>query len=107
MVEVCGFSGVLCQIPAECTSSLHETKAAIEVATGIKAREQRLFAGTVPFDDDLFKAALAAGGVSALTLARRRPLQAMWLELVQVSWQRLCDAPLAIRSDSEVVTGSC
>lgn len=75
-------------------------------ASGIPAREQRLLAGTVePLDGTLVLDYIRDGVQDEalfLTMVRRHPEQARWLEAIRADGRMLREAPRDIRADQEV-----
>lgn len=128
-LRINGLSGELCTITKAADCTVAEVKAIIEVSTGIPKREQRLCASDHELADRASlwsvvdamdcKEALMQDECSAslsqthsadmlnLTLVRRSPEQAAWLEQVTLDGRRLQDAPVHIREDREVVLAAC
>ncbi|CAK0827177.1 unnamed protein product [Prorocentrum cordatum] len=86
--------------------ALQDVKAHLERTWGIAQREQRLLCGTKELGNgDPLAAAVGdpAAREAELTLVRRPPLQAEWLERVRGDGRQLRHAPAELRADPEVV----
>lgn len=100
---VSGLAGELCRLEGRSTWTVREVKVAIHNATGIDRRQQRLIKGLRHLADaDSFEEFRECGRVD-LTLIRRSPEQALWLEWAETDWAQLITAPVAAWSHTEVV----
>jgi len=95
----------LCRLRADGAWTVAETKVEINVAAGIPKREQRLIVGGRELPDDETLAFVREIGSNRLelTLLRRTPEQAAWLERLERDGQALLGAPDSVRADREAV----
>jgi hypothetical protein len=102
---VVSLGGLICTISIDCKSTVSDVKAEVEKRTQIPVREQRFFVrGNELSENDVVNVCLK--GSSSLTMVRRDPEQAAWLEGISnmdvLRWN-LSQAPADIRDDREVV----
>lgn len=104
-LEVNGLHGSLCTIVADASWSVMATKYAIEAAARIPIREQRLMVGDCELRDADMLSNFPAlqNGRAILSLVRRPPEQAYWLEQMALDGRRLVEAPASLRADREIV----
>lgn len=113
-MEVCSLGGHLCSLSVEPTAAAIVVKAAIEAVTGIPVVDQRLLRGTAELlaEDAVGCGSHLAHGkaeaaeaeaVASLTLLRRSPEQAQWLDRIRRNPLLFPVAPHAVKMDPEVV----
>mmetsp|Transcript_150576 Transcript_150576/g.484175 ORF Transcript_150576/g.484175 Transcript_150576/m.484175 type:complete len:1049 (+) Transcript_150576:74-3220(+) len=102
-VVVIGLAGEICRFVARPSWAVSDAKNAIEAATAICPRQQRLVAGVVELRDDDKLGAFLVEDTAYLTLVKRSPEQARWLDLADKDWSQLLDAPADVWADFEVV----
>ena len=89
-------SGFIC-------GSVDALKTGLEEATRIPSREMRLVNGTTELPDDYF---IPLGSVAKLTLVRREPMQALWLERARMrpfSLASSANTPRWVFEDHEIM----
>lgn len=104
-VLVASNGGPLCRLRADGAWTIAETKVELTLKTGVPKREQRLIAGGRELPDDETLAFVREVGSNRLelTLLRRTPEQAAWLQRLARDGQALLGAPDAVRADREAV----
>jgi len=106
-VRICGIGGELCCVSVEPSWVWCDVKRVIETVVQIPLREQRLYSADSELFDNVPVAELSSGAASVeLTLVRRPPEQAHWLQRVAKAWfveNPLSKAPEHIQADREIV----
>uniref|UniRef100_A0A7S1Q1F3 Ubiquitin-like domain-containing protein n=1 Tax=Alexandrium catenella TaxID=2925 RepID=A0A7S1Q1F3_ALECA len=105
-LQILALSGErLGDVKAELDWTVDALKSAVEEATGVPVCEQRLVAGIRDlFDAQVEIKSVLGKGVTSLTLIRRDPAHAKWLEFVEDGWKnQLCRAPQEVKADREIV----
>jgi len=82
---------------------VRDVKDSIERTVAVLRREQRLLLGTRELSDEESLDTLAIDRMVEITLVRRPPEQAEWLERVNTQPLQLEEAPEIIRADQEIV----
>jgi len=103
-VEVSLLSGDTQSLQASDAETIGGIKRKLQELTGIPVHEQRILGacGMVLGNSELLGAA-STGNAAFLTLIRRDPEQARWLEKVEANWLALKDAPVDIRACEEAI----
>lgn len=84
--------------------TVQEVKAAYEAACGVREREQRLIFETTELqNDEKLQDRFPDVDVVNVSLLRRSPLKAEWLDIVSLEPLRLPEAPTEVKEDVEVV----
>mmetsp|Transcript_47289 Transcript_47289/g.145665 ORF Transcript_47289/g.145665 Transcript_47289/m.145665 type:complete len:228 (+) Transcript_47289:45-728(+) len=104
-VEVCMLTGTQHSIEVPEDLSVKELKFRLQVAIGIKHDVQVLVCGCQRLRGSqlLFGIGQARPGVLELTLIRKSPDHAAWLQRVSVDGMQLAAAPEELRADEEIV----
>merc|ERR1719443_105047 len=106
-LDIRGFGGTLCQVEdAAADWTVRVAKSAVEAKLGLPAREQRLACGVSELHDDQLLSDCAASDTLELSLVKRPPEQALWLESVRLQGDMLAHAPEHIRADRELALAS-
>jgi len=110
-LRINGLSGRICEITAQPSWTSEQVKEAVQKEIGVPMVEQRLFQnmeelakessmhmflGPLPCSD-------AHSAALDLTLVRRHPEQARWLDTVAADWKALRSAPDWAKADREIV----
>lgn len=100
-LKVCGLAGALCDVFAESPWTWREVKHAIAIICEVPEMEQRLLLNGKPLLDGELVNVRGSNGVM-VTMLRTSRERAKWLELAEIDWMELEDAPREIREDHEV-----
>eukprot|EP00931_Biecheleriopsis_adriatica_P088986 TRINITY_DN63198_c0_g1_i1.p1 TRINITY_DN63198_c0_g1~~TRINITY_DN63198_c0_g1_i1.p1 ORF type:complete len:312 (+),score=38.84 TRINITY_DN63198_c0_g1_i1:57-992(+) len=101
-LRIYGLSGETCTVFVDSSFSWAEVKQAIEAKTCIPANGQRLLiSDREVYDDD--RVGAEKGVPTHVSLLRRTPEEAKWIDQVKDDWMSLESAPELIRGNKEVV----
>lgn len=102
-VIVVGFAGEICRFSASAACTVRQAKNLIESATGICPLQQRLIADVAVLRDHDKLRQVLVDEPAYLTLVKRSPEEAEWLDLADKDWSQLLDLPAELWGNSEVV----
>jgi len=102
LIHISGLGGSICTLVAQPDWRVRNVKAAVEATTKVSVGLQRLLTGVTELQDTESLPKSEHGGPLELTLIRRLPEQAEWLEAVQTCWAAYLTAPGEMRADYEV-----
>ncbi|CAE7315369.1 unnamed protein product [Symbiodinium natans] len=106
-LAVNGISGPLCRLRISSCATVQEVKLAVQEASGISPREQRIFCGMRELFSSLDLDGPGQDDTFDLTLVKRTPTQMRWLQDVEEGLgKRLAEAPPEVLADREIMVSA-